>query len=67
MNQFEVGDIICYNDALVNSSGTYTYMITRVEPKLISVYCTYYLLQLTTGKEDTISFDNAHRNYRKVA
>ena len=65
-NNFAVGDIIQIDTPLYDTQCIF--LITYVKPDAIHHHlCTYGLMHLTTGTHDTISFDTAHRRYKRVA
>jgi hypothetical protein len=66
MNQFNRGDIIQIVTPLYDTQ--FIYLVTDVKPDAIHKHlCTYDIMKLTTGATDTISFDSAHRGYKRIA
>lgn len=64
-NNFAVGDIIQIDAPLHDTQCIF--LVTDVKPEIHKHLCTYGLIHLTTGKIDTISFDSAHRRYKRIA
>jgi hypothetical protein len=64
-NNFAVGDIIQIDPPLYDTQCIF--LVTDVKSEIHKHLCIYGLMHLATGMVDTMSFDTAHRRYKRIA